>query len=426
MNADIPITFERAEVELLLSGARARVDAETAARINALARNIDDWDYLIRLGTFHRVLPLLYRTFKQTCWKILPASTSALLRNHFDLNTKRNFLLTAELLKLLSAFELHGIKAVSFKGPILAASIYGNIALREFRDLDILVRKKDISKASDILISEGFTFLQSTEASHEIIDRTLEPDLLAPLNPNFYTFVRDGGVNVDLQWRITRRLFSFSLDSEQLWNNLQDFPLGGRIISTFRPETLLPILCAHGFKHSWRRLKWICDIAELVECYHSGNYTNQFDRALGNGGRRMVSLGLLLAHEVLKAPLPSNLVKEIRSDSLVKSSATQVCQGLFVEPHPPPKEADSFIAYFRMAASWREKIRYTLHYLGEQFGSVFAPTSIEHLVLPLPRRLMFLYYAFRPVRLITKYTLLAFRKPMSWKPNPMERVEKRP
>jgi hypothetical protein len=140
----------------------------------------------------------------------------------------------------------------------------------------------------------------------------------------------------------------------------------------------------------------------------------------------MVSLGLLLAHEVLKAPLPPALLKEIRSDSVVKSSATQVCQGLFVEPHPPPKEADSFIAYFRMAASWREKIRYTLHYLGEQFGSVFAPTSIEHLVLPLPRRLMFLYYAFRPVRLITKYTMLAFRKPESWKPSPIERVEKRP
>src|SRR5207244_11975507 len=41
-------------------------------------------------------------------------------------------------------------------------------------------------------------------------------------------------------------------------------PLGGTLVRTLSAEHLLLVLCAHGAKHCWERLGWICDVAELL------------------------------------------------------------------------------------------------------------------------------------------------------------------
>ena len=59
-----------------------------------------------------------------------------------------------ELIKLL---KKNDIISVIFKGPDIAFSAYGNIALRTFQDIDIFVIKKDIEKVKKILISHGYS-----------------------------------------------------------------------------------------------------------------------------------------------------------------------------------------------------------------------------------------------------------------------------
>jgi Uncharacterised nucleotidyltransferase len=90
------------------------------------------------------------------CWKVIPKSGQAELQSNFLANVQNSFFLTAELLKLLALFETHSISAVPFKGPILAASVYGNLSLRQFGDLDIFVHKEDIARAARLLVSQGY------------------------------------------------------------------------------------------------------------------------------------------------------------------------------------------------------------------------------------------------------------------------------
>ena len=66
-------------------------------------------------------------------------------------NSTRNLVLTAELLRLFNLFDQAEIPAISFKGPVLTQLLYGDFSLREFSDLDIVVREADVSKAEDIL-----------------------------------------------------------------------------------------------------------------------------------------------------------------------------------------------------------------------------------------------------------------------------------
>ena len=417
MNSNTSTLAIRPEAELLLRSARVRIDAETAARIEALVRNTIDWDYLIRMGESHRVLPLLYRSLNQVCPDAVPPAILEGLRQYFYRNTEWNFFLTSVLLKVLKALEVEGISAIPFKGPVLAAAIYGNLGLRQFNDLDILVHRRDIARTHNVLISQGFRGFRSGSSPNDpyFLNQDLEPDQIAPLDPDCYTFMRDDGrVKIDPQWRLTRRLFSFSLDSKHLWNRLEPFSLGGRTVLTFPTDALLLILCAHGCKHLWLRLKWVCDVAQLIEVIQNNNPELFFEQSLRNGNRRMVSLGLLLAHDLLGASLPEHIVTEIRSDATVKSAAIQVRQRLFAETDQILGDAERFIFYLKMQESWLERLQYRFQYLAQHLrlllDSIFSPTSIERSLLPLPKGLTFLYYAFRPLRLLLKYASKPFKR----------------
>ena len=71
-------------------------------------------------------------------------------------NLQHNLLFAAELLRLLAEFRNSGIPVAAFKGVVLAESLYGDLSLREFCDLDLIVHAEDMFKAEDILAACGY------------------------------------------------------------------------------------------------------------------------------------------------------------------------------------------------------------------------------------------------------------------------------
>ena len=145
----------RAEVRLLLDCARTCLDAQRASRIKSLVSKDIEWAYLLRMARGHGVMPLLYRTLNSTCSDAVPKPTLEELREHFYANAGRNLFLTKELLKIVQFLKAHGIPSIPYKGPVLAASVYGNLAFREFGDLDLLVREREYQRAQDLLFAQS-------------------------------------------------------------------------------------------------------------------------------------------------------------------------------------------------------------------------------------------------------------------------------
>jgi len=145
----------RPELELLLVCARRHVDGETAHRARELAAQPLDWDYLIQNSVRHGLLPLLYTNLKAAAAAV-PQDQLDRLRDLFQKNAVRSALFTGELLKILDLLESEKILAMPYKGPAMAVSLYGNPALRQFVDLDILVRKQDVWRCQELLISMGY------------------------------------------------------------------------------------------------------------------------------------------------------------------------------------------------------------------------------------------------------------------------------
>jgi hypothetical protein len=359
-----------------------------------------DWKYLLRTAYRHGVAPLLYWHLDAICPEAIPKSVLDQLREHFHANNQRNLFLTGELLRLLNEFEAYGIVAIPYKGPALSASVYGNLALREFYDLDILVHRSDVSKAKEVLTSMGYHARYQLTRAQET----------AFLQSQFeHPFTRDDGKSiVELHWEITERHF-LPFDTERLWERLNQIRLGGDVVLNLSPEDMLLILCVHGAKHGWERLGWICDVAELVRCQDI-RWERVIAQASAVGSKRMLLFGLSLANDLLGVALPEKISYMIRADPTLKTLVEQTSKQLFHETHCPTGFLEGYggapafhTVHLAMRESLRDKIRYFTR-------KVTILTGEDWVLLPLPKFLFPLYWVLRAIRLTRKYGPRIFKR----------------
>ena len=379
------------EVALLLCCARTIKSAELDARIKDLLSKGMHWEYLMRMAQRHGVVQLLAWHLNAAHHENIPEKVTHSLREHFRANTLQNLVKTRELLELLDAFEAHGISAVPYKGPVLAAAAYGNVALRQFGDLDILVHRRDVYEAEEVLVSLGYRPQHS-------LGRTQKEAFLRSRIEHVFTSA-DGDSIVELHWGIAERELSFPLDVERLWERLEVVPLGGREVPIFSAEDSLLILCAHGSKHLWERLGWVCDVAELVHSHPELVWEQSFVQARALGGERMLLLGLFLARELLRLDLPAWVSAKADADLTVRALATKITERLFCEGHGTSSLLeDSYFQpmYLEMRERVSDKVRYCVRKATTQ-------TVEDWNLLSLPKLLSFLYLPLRLVRLASKY-----------------------
>jgi hypothetical protein len=263
--------------------------------------------------------------------------------------------MTRELLKLLGLMEENGISAIPYKGPVLAAAAYGSVALRQFGDLDILVREQDAMRAKDLILSSGYGPLYQGPAEQQAVFHAAR---------KVYEMVRnDGRVVVELHWAVTSRTFYFPLDPASLWDGVQTVSLEGRQVRNLCPEDLLLVLCVHGAKHHWGKLMWICDIAEVVRSYADKlDWSRLMTRARSLGAARILSLALFLARDLLGAAVPEDVWRRVKAAPKVALLAAQVRSRLFAGGTLMAVERPAFYIQLRERAQDRMRCRAYLGY----------------------------------------------------------------
>src|SRR5882672_6120806 len=381
------IAMTRSEHELLICAARRALDEGMAKRLRQLLRSDLDWEYLVAMAHNHCLTPLLYFHLNAVGQSLVPRNVMSRLEGANYRNTRANLFLTGELLRVLKLLEEDGIRAVPFKGPTLALRAYGDVGLRQFGDLDILVHRKDILKVKEILINRGFkSTLELTNTQQAAL---LRFDCA-------YNFDNKQGVVLDVHWDFVERHFSFDIDVNRVWDRLEPVTVSGKQLLTLSAEDLLLILCLHGFTHLWERLGWICDVAILIDSRKDLNWQLVLENATTLGARGILSLGLLLAGDLLDASIPPEVSKSLQPDARVKRLAGQVREQLFTERSRPA----GLFAEANTLVSLRER---RLDRLRSCLRLATTPRSYDWMFLSVPDSLFFLYYLVRPLRLAGKY-----------------------
>lgn len=291
------------ETRLLIQCARASIEPERAERIRELAAGDLDWTRVLTLADRNGLAPLLYWHLSRTCAAIVPAAPFDRLRDSFQRNSAFNLLLTGELLRLLTVLRRSGVEAVPFKGPALAERLFGNVALRHFCDLDILVRERDVWRAAQVIETRGF-----------------EPGFRVPAGRRT-AFLRDGYVKlfrrdagrllVELHWNIAPRSFAVRFDADAVWSHLEPMTLHGQTVFMPTTEDLILMLCVHGSRHRWDKLEGLCGVAELVRSKPDFDWAYVWRKAEEMHCRRMLAFALHLAQRLLDLPLPREVEAQI-------------------------------------------------------------------------------------------------------------------
>lgn len=348
-----------------------------------------DWQKLIQLAERHAVLPLFCHAVRTS--SDIPAEILNQLQSLALEAAGSDLTLSAELARLLKLFHAYEIPVVALKGPVLGASLYGDTALRSSVDLDFLVHQKDVVRSKQLLEGTGYrmqSILPWTVAESCLLRRDSQMSFSRWAAPETELWV-------DLHWRLLPGYFPPVFEERSVWRNLIKVPLAGTFVQTLAPDDQLLFLCAHGTKHMWERLSWICDIARLLQVESRLDWPRVFTQARQTGTTRMVMLGLLLASELLGVDPPSVCVDYMQTEQTSAALRT-VNKRLHDEVLTPASAMESA----RFANHVFERRQHRLRFI---FGIFFEPTEAEYQALKLPPALHWLYYAFRPARLAAKH-----------------------
>jgi hypothetical protein len=402
------VTDRRPEVALLLSAARARVDGRDRERLRTLLDEPIDWMAWIRLALSHDVLALASTAVMAVSRTAIPEAMRGPLVQAVRRRADRNRQLTSELLAVLALLESHGIAAVPVKGPVIGTLAYGDAAARECDDLDFLIHRRDAARAKRVLCASGYVLETPLNAR----------DLPTDSDNQEYRFRRrDTDVLVELRWRITPRHFVRTMDLDAIGARRRTISLSTTQVVTLPPEEHLLILCVHGSKHMWCLLRWICDVAELLRACPSLSWRRVEDLAAKLGCWRSVALGIVLAHELLDAPLPDRVRDRATHDPRVRTLASWVQHHLFDDAPPHVASADDREEilgqhmeewrrrqyYIRLADRLWDRVWSSLLLASWALSLVIRPSGKDRVLVRLPRSLSFLYILLRLPRLMIRY-----------------------
>jgi Uncharacterised nucleotidyltransferase len=382
----MPGSFQSPEVEVVLAASRVAPNDAARDRLLYCARRPLDWGRVQRLSGRSRISGLVYWNLQRFAESMIPRPALSEWKSCFEANALHNLRLTGVLLQIVRRLQAEGIRAIPFKGPTLAALAYGNVALREFGDLDLLVECSEFDRAADVLRACGFRpGLELSESCRKSYRRSLGQE----------PFVNERSELVELHDRLTPGGFRFELSPETFRGRLQTVSVLGQELATLPTEELLLFLSAHAAKHAWDSLAQVVDVAELLRSAPQLQWDRLRDAARQVRGERMLQLALLLARELLDAPVPEEMAAA--PNRTVRQMADRIEERLLREEDVPQSVWERGWLHYKS----RERRTDGAGYL---FNLVLSPTYADWAHLDLPRQLSFLYYAVRPLRLVRKYS----------------------
>ncbi len=375
------ISASKHEWPVLLECASPRCDAR---KLNELLRSAD-WTRLLLLVQKHGMVGHLAAHLHELDRDLVPPGMNKTLIECQRAQILLTLRLTAELFRLLKRLAAAEIGVLAVKGPVLSLRAYGDPAMRSYGDLDLLVRQRDIRRATELMIAAGYQAAVPVSA----ID--------SGKIPGQYLFsAPDSKLLVELHNDYTLRYFPRRLLLEGFFERQVRVLLDSRKAPALSVEDELVLICVHGAKHYWERLMWIADVAALLYSQTNLDWKRAAESAREVGAERMLHAGLLLAANLLRAPLPGKVLPMVHSDSGAAKLAGQVLEWLPAAGSSPPGLLARALFRMRMCGGLISAPAYLLRLS-------FSPTEEDWKESVEEKRHWFLYAVRRPFRLARKY-----------------------
>jgi putative nucleotidyltransferase-like protein len=376
----------RPELTLLITVARVDLDPNEQNLLRDLLAGPLDWVSLIALAERHSLEPLLFRHLHEHGDGLVSADLLSALREDCKRITRRNLILALKLQAISSHLRSRGIEHIAYKGPLLAESCYGNLALRVFHDLDLIVPQPKLGPTRDALAEIGFCDQYGLSRSQQAVS----------FSHGFEHPFTNAGIDLDLHWRVVQKFKARALDMDGMWQRVQMGRLFESEIPVFRPEDNLIALCLHAGHHGWTQLSHMCDIAQLLRTYPEMDWEIVKSHLGDSNTRRIVHVCFNLLQRHWGARIPEEIMARAAADAHVARLADRVEQEIW--PALDPQLTTSNLRWMLQRTAG-ESLVDRFHLLA---GSLFHPAIEDFEIYRLPRLLAWLYPVLRFARLVGK------------------------
>lgn len=374
-----------AEWSFLLAACSQISRREKTERLRQLACKPIRWKLLFDLADRHGTRPLLHQALGDLEAAVPPEEMSA-LRQSYQTNLHKALFLSRELIRIVDRLSSAGIEVMPYKGLALAELVYGDIALRQAGDIDLLIHSQDFPRIRDAARELGYTPHLNLSPAEEraYLQSGYECSFDGTAGPNL----------LEVQWAIQPRFYAIDFDMDSLFRRSAAVTVAGHAMKTPSSEDLLLILSAHAAKHVWARLVWLCDIARIMNLPTlNWNWIGSEAGALGIV--RIVRVSMLLANRLLSAAIPPAAQASFPEDSASLALVDEIESHIASEA----KLNVESLAYFRLMMRLRERPADRLRFLERL---VFTPGPGEWQAVRLPAPLFPLYRLVRLSRLAAR------------------------
>ena len=234
--------------------------------VAAAARPVDlgpggplgDWTETARLIARHRVQGLASPTLLKVSGGAMPVDLKTSLIRATMLAVQAQRKQMDLLLRVLTALQQKGIRALALKGGMLGHCYMARPELRLSNDIDVLVDPARLDEAEAVIA--GFGYYRYVPAED------WRPAWLV----HYRKWAKDsaflpheGGPMIECHWRLFNNWKLLPLDFETLWQNRRIERVHDVDVPMMGDAQQLVYLAVHGAFHAWFRLKWVADFAAV-------------------------------------------------------------------------------------------------------------------------------------------------------------------
>jgi hypothetical protein len=289
---------------------------------------------------------------------------------------------------LVGALAAVGVTALPYKGPVLSLQLYGDLALRQSVDLDLVVPFDTYDVARAALVRRGLAPRWGHSARQE---RTLFAWLgHAPFG--------EGDDFVELHWRFADRRFPFALDARDVLRRAQQVRVAGRMLPLMAPDDLLAVLSMHAARHLFERLEWVSGVTRLLIAAPMAP-ARLMARAQSLRARRTLAVSVHVAAQLLDFPLDDAWRRALAEDRVAEPLAERMVREVAAHElrDAPWLEGAALVRqYGELVDTRMDRARLLMH-------AALDPTTKDQEAVALPDALVSLHRVIRPLRLARRY-----------------------
>lgn len=341
--------------QLIALAARSQLGDEDAAALRALGKSLNEaeWDAVRALASDGYLTALVYAQVAAAgLLPLLPPTVHTAFSDSYRASLLANLRIRTALERLLDQLAAANVVAVPLKGVVLAERVYGNIAWRYTRDIDLLVRQRDVLRVGALLREGGYI----AEGKHN------HAHAYGAITGAETKYERADAPMIELHWGLSKRpSYRQGLAFKDVWARRVPATWRGRAIRLLAPNDELRFLAVHcTADHRASQLNWLVDIAELIRKMPDGWRWKDFvAETIAAGQATPLGLALAQCRAALGLAVPDDALTELLRAALApqERAAWRSCWAEYLSRR-------WIAAHLREIPSWNDRARFTVGTLG--------------------------------------------------------------